>query len=515
MVQIRSVRRVGALNPRLWEGKSVMDQIQPGVHMERLVGSSSTSHKLAHQLQGSEGGSHVEKNREGSTKTAPTMISSPRTTIDLTMEDDEPRQPKRIEADVGSTPSPQPYPSSVSSFPAQSYSYSTSSSSTPYRTGSPWSSQCTPAPHDTQTQQPPYTTQSAMPSQPSPSSPSTASPYHSAPPRTVIDPTGQQPQSYAAQQPQASGTGQAQQGQQAVAGAPAKDVRREVVCIGQFSSTALITYPTPYVFPKPDQPLASLPAATSDGDVPVRLKYDDAAKGRQRNPAQSAKETIQILVPRYKGGASGTELLGGEEFGVVEQRTAMALGPLMAKVLIRLKAHVRRTTTTTTTTTTPILPLRVLIFTPRGNVKVVVSYLHFGGITLEHPTVPYIPSEHRDSPPYENPHQAGGVGALDYRYNNTVQNSTDIAQLVQARDANDHPERTPSDGNTEQLLTPSGLAITVPRRYTIYPTCKTASQTTNQTAGVLVLGETSDEKALCMSGRCTPRDHYSLFKQPQ
>jgi len=250
-------------------------------------------------------------------------------------------------------------------------------------------------------------------------SPSTASPYRTAPPRTVIDLTGQQPQSsYAAQQPQASGAGQAQQGQQAAAGAPAKDVRRDVVCIGQLSSTALIMYPTPYVCPKPEQSLASLPAATSDGYVPVRLKYDDAAKRRQRNPAQSAEETIQILVPHYKGGASGTESLGGEEFGVVEQRTATVLGPLMAKVLIRLEAHVRRATTTTA----PILPLRVLIFTPRGNVKVVASYLHSGGIALEHPSIPYIPSEHRDSPPYENPHQAGGVGASDYRYNNTVQN---------------------------------------------------------------------------------------------
>ena len=478
------------------------------------------------------------------------MISSPRTTIDLTMEDDEPRQPKRIKTDVGSTPSPQPYPSSVSSFPAQSYSYSTSSSSTPYQTGSPWSSQGTPAPHDPPAQQPPYTAQSAMPyrpytpsSQQSPSthqnvfpvgqygggsgpiytpqqaaqySPSTASPYRAAPPRTVIDLTGQQPQySFASQQPQASGTGQAQQGQQAVAGASAKDVRRDVVCIGQLSSTALIMYPTPYVCPKPDQPLASVPAATSDGHVPVRLKYDDAAKRRQRNPGQPAEETIQILVPHYKGGPSGTESLGGEEFGVVEQRTATVLGPLMAKVLIRLEAHVRRATTTTA----PILPLRILIFTPRGNVKVVASYLHSGGITLEHPSIPYIPSEHRDSSPYKNPHQAG-VGTSDYRHNNIVQNSTDIARLVQARDADDHPERTPSDGNTE-LMTSSSPAIVVPRRCTIYPTCKAASQTTNhecatnQTAGALVLGETSDEKAVCMSGRCTPQDHYSLFKQPQ
>lgn len=386
------------------------------------------------------------------------MISSPRTTIDLTVEDDDPRQPKRIRTDVGSTPSPQPYPSNsnASSFPAQSYSYSASSSSTPYQTGSPWTSQGTPGSYDAQAQQSPYTagaTQSAIQYRPyTPSSqqspathqnvfpvgqyssgsgpiytpqqaaqyaPSSASPYRTAPPRTVIDLTGQQPQSpYAAQQSQASVTGQAQQGQQAVASAHAKDVRRDVVCIGQLTATALILYPVPYVCPKPDQPLASLPAATSDGYVPVRLKYDDASKRRQRNPSQTAEETIQIQVPHYKGGTSGTESLGGEEFGVVEQRIATVLGPLMAKVLIRLEAHVRRASSTTA----PILPLRILVFTPRGNVKVVASYLHSGALTLEHPSIPYTPSEHRDNPPYENPHQAAGVGAPDYRYNNTVQN---------------------------------------------------------------------------------------------
>jgi SWI/SNF-related matrix-associated actin-dependent regulator of chromatin subfamily A3 len=386
------------------------------------------------------------------------MISSPRTTIDLTMEDDDPRQPKRIKTDVGSTPSPQPYPSSsVSSFPAQNYSYSASSSSTPYQSGSPWTSQGTPVLYDPQAQQSPYpagagATQSPMPYRPyTPSSqqsptthqtvfpagqyssgsgpiytpqqaaqyaPSSASAYRTAPPRTVIDLTGQQPPSpYAAQQSQASGAGQSQQGQQAVASAPAKDVRRDVVCIGQLTATALILYPVPYVCPKPDQPLASLPSAGPDGYIPVRLKYDDVSKRRQRNPAQSGEETIQIQVPHYKGGASGTESLGGDEFGVVEQRIATVLGPLMAKVLIRLEAHVRRATSTTA----PILPLRVLVFTPRGNVKVVASYLHSGGLTLEHPSIPYIPSEHRDNPPYENPHQAG-IGAPDYRYNNTVQN---------------------------------------------------------------------------------------------
>jgi SWI/SNF-related matrix-associated actin-dependent regulator of chromatin subfamily A3 len=241
--------------------------------------------------------------------------------------------------------------------------------------------------------------------------PSSPSAYRTAPPRTVIDLTGQQPQSsYVAQQSQTSGAGQSQQGQQDVASVPAKDVRRDVVCIGQLTATALVLCPVPYVCPKPDQPPASLPSAGPDGYVPVRLKYDDVSKRRQQNPGQSGEERIQIQVPHYE---CRPELLGGDEFGAVEQRTATVLGPLMAKRFIRLKARVRRATSTSTTAS---IPLRILVFTPRGNVQAVASYLHSGGLTLEHPSIPYIPSEHHDNPPYENPHQAAGVGASDYRY---------------------------------------------------------------------------------------------------
>lgn len=380
------------------------------------------------------------------------MISSPRTTIDLTMDgDDDPRQPKRIKTDVGSVPSPQPYAASVSTFPAQSYSYSASpSTSTAHsyqRAASPWSSQSTPGPYDPQGQQSPYPGASQQfraytqpGAQPGPTThqnvfpvgqygatpgpiytpqqaahyaPATASPYRTMPPRQVIDLTGAQVQSpyspYSPQPPATTGTSGAM-------GTP-KDGRRDVVCIGQISATALILYPVNYICPQPGQPAPPL-AATPDDYVAVRLKYDDASKRRQRNPGQAAEETIQIQVPHYKGGVSGNENLGGEEFGVVEQRVASVLGPLMQKVLIRLEAHVRRATTSTA----PILPLRVLVFTPRGNVKVVASYLQTGSISLEHPTLPYNPAEHRDMPPYENPHQAAGTSSQDYRYPNAVQN---------------------------------------------------------------------------------------------
>lgn len=382
------------------------------------------------------------------------MISSPRTTIDLTMEDDDPRQPKRIKTDVGSVPSPQPYAASVSTFPAHSYSYSASPpSSTPYQTpATPWTATPTPAYDPNRPQSPypaapqPYRTYSSPAAAQSPTThqnvfpvgqygaasgpiytpqqaaqyaPSNGSPYRPLPPRQVIDLTGPQGQSpYTTQLPTQQ---QIQSVQQAGAGANAvgqpKDGRRDVVCIGQLSATALILYPVNYICPQPGQAAPPLPA-TSDDYVPVRLKYDDASKRRLRNPGQPGEETIQIMVPHYKGGLTGNEPLGGEEFGVVEQRIATVLGPLMQKVLIRLEAHVRRATTSTA----PILPLRILVFTPRGNVKVVASYLQTGALGLEHPSLPYNPSDHRDSPPYENPHQAVGGSSQDYRYPSAVQN---------------------------------------------------------------------------------------------
>lgn len=201
-----------------------------------------------------------------------------------------------------------------------------------------------------------------------------------------------------------------QEQQQLVAGgarAP-KDPRRDFRCIGQISATAHITYPANYICPRPGRPAHPLPP-TSDDFVPVRLGFD-ANTRRQENSHQRRQvddDNIQISVPRYKGGASGSDTLGGEEFGMIEQRVATVLYPLMQKVLIRLTAHVRRAETSTA----DVLPLRILVFTVKGNVNVVASYLRNGNLYLEHPTLPYNPAEHRDSPPYENPHQTltGGV----------------------------------------------------------------------------------------------------------
>ncbi|KDQ19896.1 hypothetical protein BOTBODRAFT_101668 [Botryobasidium botryosum FD-172 SS1] len=174
-----------------------------------------------------------------------------------------------------------------------------------------------------------------------------------------------------------------------------RDVRRDVLCIGQLTITALVLYPVPYLCTQP--PPNGAPQggrSVLDEYVPVRLRYDVAAKQKVRGREE---ETIHIMVPQVRG-ARG-ELIGGQEFGVVEQRAATVLGPMMGRVLIRLEATVRRGATNA-----PILPLRILVFTPKGNLTAVANYLSQAHLLLDHPSVPYDPARHRDNPPYSNPH---------------------------------------------------------------------------------------------------------------
>lgn len=226
--------------------------------------------------------------------------------------------------------------------------------------------------------------------------------YRPTPPTGVIDLTGGTPPPMVHYQ---NGAHMSHGVSGAVQPPKDNDSRRDVVCIGQVNGTALVLYPIPYITSKGD-PTHHVP----DDFVPVRLRYDDAAKKRARTPG-SEEETIQVTVPQYKN-VSG-EIGGGEEFGVVESRIAGILGPLMAKVLVRLEATVRRVPEGANAT---ILPLRILVFTPRGNVKVVAQYLASGNVNLEHPSIPYNPANHRDNPPYENPHQAqpGQIGLNEY-----------------------------------------------------------------------------------------------------
>ncbi|KAG8941337.1 hypothetical protein FRC00_012422, partial [Tulasnella sp. 408] len=108
-----------------------------------------------------------------------------------------------------------------------------------------------------------------------------------------------------------------------------KDARKDVVCIGELTVTALVLYPIDYLVASPNNP-------TREEWVPVRLMYDGAGKKRSR----VNEETIRITTPVTKG--PDGQPAGNDDFGVVEQRVANVLGPLMAKVLIRVTATIRR-----------------------------------------------------------------------------------------------------------------------------------------------------------------------------
>ncbi|KAH7885941.1 SNF2 family N-terminal domain-containing protein [Phlebopus sp. FC_14] len=141
------------------------------------------------------------------------------------------------------------------------------------------------------------------------------------------------------------------------------------VCIGQLTVTALVLYPLQYLQPQD-------PNRVEADWGNVRLQYE-------HNPHKpGATETIHIRAPHAKS-PSG-ELTQGEAFGVVEQKVATHLGPMLGKGLIRLDAKVRRGAPNL-----PILPLQMLVYTPKGNIAVVGSYLRQCGLFLDHPSPPY------------------------------------------------------------------------------------------------------------------------------
>lgn len=174
------------------------------------------------------------------------------------------------------------------------------------------------------------------------------------------------------------------------------------VCIGQLGVTALVLYPVPYLLP-----------TTSGVDewAPVRLQYE-------HNPSKpGGAETIHIKAPQ--GRAPNGEQFLGEAFGVIEQKVATALGPMLGKGLIRLDAKVRKgppnvrkrldspnfSANCDHSTQLPILPLQMLVYTPKGNIPVVGNYLHQCGLLLDHPTPPYeMRSLVNQNQHYYNPH---------------------------------------------------------------------------------------------------------------
>ena len=101
------------------------------------------------------------------------------------------------------------------------------------------------------------------------------------------------------------------------------------VCIGQLPATALVLYPVNYLNPGGEQPVGS-----EKEWAPVRLNYE-------HNPSKaSGQDTIHIRTPTSRGTLG--ESLGGETFGVVEQKVASTVGPMLGKGLIRLEAKVRK-----------------------------------------------------------------------------------------------------------------------------------------------------------------------------
>ncbi|QRW12247.1 hypothetical protein RhiLY_11246 [Ceratobasidium sp. AG-Ba] len=181
-----------------------------------------------------------------------------------------------------------------------------------------------------------------------------------------------------------------------------KQDSRTVMCIGELSVTALILYPIRYLAPSNIASDATPATATMPATCTVKLRYDASKK---RMGGMSGDQTINIASPTTAAGP-------GEDFGVVDQKAANVLAPLMERGLIRNEARVLKGSENPS-----ILPLKILLFTPRGNVPTISQHLSNAALLLEHPSVPYNPAEHRDNPPYENPHNPPPGG---YRMRSTL-----------------------------------------------------------------------------------------------
>ncbi|KAH7910699.1 SNF2 family N-terminal domain-containing protein [Hygrophoropsis aurantiaca] len=155
------------------------------------------------------------------------------------------------------------------------------------------------------------------------------------------------------------------------------------VCIGQLTVTALVLYPVSYL-------QAQDPITPEAEWANVRLQYE------HNSLKVGATETIHIKAPHGKGPTG--EITQGEAFAVVEQKVASNLGPMLGKGLIRLDAKVRRGLPNL-----PILPLQMLVYTPKGNIPVVGSYLQQCGLYLDHPSPSYDVNR-RGNYHYCNPH---------------------------------------------------------------------------------------------------------------
>jgi len=137
------------------------------------------------------------------------------------------------------------------------------------------------------------------------------------------------------------------------------------VCIGRLGATALIVYPSVYLDIPPSEPSVW---------GPVRLVYE-------RTPHHTgSSDTLFIRTPNKSG--PNEEVHHGETFGVVEQDVASVLGPMLGKGLIRVDSRIRRGNQHL-----PVLPLDVLVYTPKGNIPVIGNFLRQSGFILEHPSI--------------------------------------------------------------------------------------------------------------------------------
>lgn len=111
-----------------------------------------------------------------------------------------------------------------------------------------------------------------------------------------------------------------------------KDDAKDVIFIGELNIKAVIHSPIPYVCPP--VPFHLLRARSTplyqSKYVPVRLLRDAESKGH----------TIHIMAPLFED-ANG-DISGGEAFGRIPQPVANVIGPMLAKILIRLNASVER-----------------------------------------------------------------------------------------------------------------------------------------------------------------------------
>ncbi|KZV93796.1 hypothetical protein EXIGLDRAFT_612562 [Exidia glandulosa HHB12029] len=157
------------------------------------------------------------------------------------------------------------------------------------------------------------------------------------------------------------------------------------VCIGQLTVTALVLNPVDYLKIDENHPP---PNPLSDEWAPVRLRCEDPDKRKK-----SGEETIYIHVPQLR--LPDGRICGNENFGVVEQKVANTLGPMLSKALIKVDARIRRTMPV-------ILQLEMLVFTPKGNIHIVSGFLQQAGLLLDHPAADN--SARLGSILYSNPH---------------------------------------------------------------------------------------------------------------